>query len=228
VSAWLWSNTAIDVPEKEAENYNQYFLMVNRIKNKNYYTIKQFSKYLRSGAHIIEANSDDKDLILLAAQHNESQTLTWVLLNQSKTEKKINLKIESGNSTVPSFWEVYQTNFTDNCKESESISSDTEITIPPLSLLTFVGKKSSPTAIVNKNNSQEVAFTLHPNPANDRLFVNSPNKLSNVIIYQSNGSKVIEIQATEIIDISNLRNGLYLLEAIDKEGRRILKKFEKR
>ncbi len=72
------------------------------------------------------------------------------------------------------------------------------------------------------------ALTLYPNPTNAILQISTNLQIAKLNIYQSNGTKVLETKATENLDVSALPEGLYLLEAFDMEGRRVLKKFEKR
>ena len=72
------------------------------------------------------------------------------------------------------------------------------------------------------------ALTLYPNPTNGILQISTSLQIAKLVVYQSNGTKVLEIKATENLDVSALPEGLYLLEAIDTEERRVLKKFEKR
>ncbi|TAH24414.1 MAG: T9SS C-terminal target domain-containing protein [Cytophagales bacterium] len=72
------------------------------------------------------------------------------------------------------------------------------------------------------------ALTIYPNPTNEILKISTRLQLARLVVYQSNGIKVLETKATENLDVSALPEGLYLLEAWDMEGRRVLRKFEKR
>jgi hypothetical protein len=74
----------------------------------------------------------------------------------------------------------------------------------------------------------KAALILYPNPASSELHLSNALAFTHFAIYQATGQKVLEAKTSDIIDISTLSNGLYLLEAIDKEGRRSLRKFEKR
>ena len=79
-----------------------------------------------------------------------------------------------------------------------------------------------------KASELSTALIIYPNPANGILQINTSLQIAKLVVYQSNGTKVMEIKATENLDVSALPEGLYLLEAWDIEGRRVLKKFEKR
>lgn len=85
----------------------------------------------------------------------------------------------------------------------------------------------NPSSITDKN-EVVAAFVIYPNPTNAILGINTSLQLYKLVVYQSNGIKILETKSTENLDVSALPEGLYLLEAIDMEGRRVLKKFEKR
>ena len=88
-------------------------------------------------------------------------------------------------------------------------------------------KNFYPSGVVNEQ-SIENALTLYPNPANTTLGINTSLQIAKLLVYQSNGTKVLESKVTEKLDVSALPEGLYLLEVWDMEGRRVVKKFEKR
>lgn len=71
-------------------------------------------------------------------------------------------------------------------------------------------------------------LTLYPNPAEEVLNIKASLQISKVIIYHSLGNKILEEQSSASINIVALPAGLYLLEVWDIEGRRVMKKFEKR
>ena len=81
---------------------------------------------------------------------------------------------------------------------------------------------------VLKGQSTDNSLNIFPNPTNATLGIQTSIQIAKLLVYQSNGIKVMESKATENLDVSALPEGLYLLEALDTEGRRILKKFEKR
>ncbi len=63
-------------------------------------------------------------------------------------------------------------------------------------------------------------FTIYPNPANDKVYITS-NKgtiISEVNIFNQIGQKVLqEINPTNPLDISNLKQGLYIIEIVSDE-----------
>lgn len=72
------------------------------------------------------------------------------------------------------------------------------------------------------------AIRLYPNPASTTLGIQTNLQIVKLIVYQSNGIKILESSTTENLDVAVLPQGLYLLEVYDIEGNRVLKKFEKR
>jgi len=57
-----------------------------------YYTLMHFSKYIRPGAKVIEANSPDKDLMITAAQ-NPDGSIVVVIFNPSMDAKSFNMNL---------------------------------------------------------------------------------------------------------------------------------------
>ena len=85
-------------------------------------------------------------------------------------------------------------------------------------LETFEGKA------VNESN----ALQLFPNPATNILNVSCTTSISAIAIYHITGSKLLTTKTATAIDVSSLSDGLYLLEATDNNGNRMVKKFEKK
>ncbi|WP_394351595.1 glycoside hydrolase family 30 protein [Kordia antarctica] len=57
-----------------------------------YYTMAHFSKYIRPGAKVIDANNTDKDLMVTAAQ-NPDGTIAVVVFNEGTSKKHFSLKL---------------------------------------------------------------------------------------------------------------------------------------
>ena len=81
---------------------------------------------------------------------------------------------------------------------------------------------------IESENASSAALTVYPNPTNITLGIKTSLNIAKLIVYQSNGTKALESKATDNLDVSMLPEGLYLLEVWDMEGRRVVKKFEKR
>ena len=72
------------------------------------------------------------------------------------------------------------------------------------------------------------SLQIFPNPTNNILHIQVPFAMEKIVVYQSNGKLALETKASETIDVTSLSEGLYLLEVWNKEGKRVVKKFEKR
>lgn len=78
------------------------------------------------------------------------------------------------------------------------------------------------------NSETSGSLVLYPNPATSTISIVTSIDIQKIVVYSSNGLKVIESQYTKELDISALPAGLYLLEVWNKSRSRIVKKFEKR
>ena len=76
--------------------------------------------------------------------------------------------------------------------------------------------------------NESSALQLFPNPATNILNVSCTSAISAITIYHITGSKLLTTKTTTAIDVSSFSDGLYLLEAIDHNGNRMVKKFEKK
>jgi len=63
--------------------------------------------------------------------------------------------------------------------------------------------------------AKNTGLTLYPNPVNDKLQIKSTEEVKSIVIYTSNGVKVLETnQAKSILDVSTLINGVYFVEVL--------------
>jgi len=63
-------------------------------------------------------------------------------------------------------------------------------------------------------NAELSEFSLYPNPANDHLFINSPQTISEIAIYDITGKEVLRLEniSNNQINISDLKTGVYTLK----------------
>ena len=72
------------------------------------------------------------------------------------------------------------------------------------------------------SNGSEVS--IYPNPSSDKINVRSSSTLNNIVVFNSLGEKVLEMESKNIeeqIDVSNLPNGIYSVKTQDKNIRLI-------
>ena len=76
---------------------------------------------------------------------------------------------------------------------------------------------------IEENNN--ISFSLYPNPAQDVLYIESYEQIETIKIYSLQGRLVKEV-STSIVDVSNLKSGMYFLQIVT-EGIINNKKFIK-
>ncbi len=85
-SAWLWwQGSALGEP-------NEYALMQGTSVGKRYHVCKHFFRFVRPGARMLAAASEDPELLALAFEHRRIGNFVTVLVNQGTTEKVIVLE----------------------------------------------------------------------------------------------------------------------------------------
>ena len=77
------------------------------------------------------------------------------------------------------------------------------------------------------SDSQDLSLRLYPNPAHNFLHIQSKLPVSQISIYTAAGRFIRQAEQTDIVNVSNLPTGIYLLY-IETEKGRIIKKFVKR
>ncbi|PHR13865.1 MAG: hypothetical protein COA40_04965 [Aequorivita sp.] len=83
------------------------------------------------------------------------------------------------------------------------------------------------------NTAEEKIFAIHPNPANDKLFISTTDITGNLIIKIFNiAGKLLDKQTLETasqtpLAISQLKSGIYFLNIEDENGNTTIQKFIK-
>ncbi|MFY7670834.1 LamG-like jellyroll fold domain-containing protein [Tenacibaculum sp. MEBiC06402] len=72
-----------------------------------------------------------------------------------------------------------------------------------------------------------VNFKMYPNPASNILTIKTDNEIDQVVIFSVLGKKAMTIKNTNIIDVSNLNKGIYLVRITTKDNKRINRKLIK-
>lgn len=72
-------------------------------------------------------------------------------------------------------------------------------------------------------------FNIYPNPAENKLYIDSPNSnISNVEILDMHGRLILKQEYKESIEVSKLKNGIYFIRIIIDDKKQVLKKFVKK
>jgi O-glycosyl hydrolase len=128
-SAWIWWQGS------DASQINEYNLMQgSSSKGKRYYVSKQFYRFIRPGAKMLEVTYQEQDGVFVSAfEHEQMGSLVMVMINNS--DKQVTMNVEGTN--LPQSFEQFQTTATDNCVAKGSVSKNA-IVLPPLSIVTLV------------------------------------------------------------------------------------------
>jgi hypothetical protein len=70
-------------------------------------------------------------------------------------------------------------------------------------------------------------LSAYPNPCVDVLNLNQNTKDSNYFIYDLNGSLIQSEKASSVINVSNLKTGIYFFTLVDKSNTQTLKLIKK-
>lgn len=117
---------------------DSYHLMVGESTTPLYYVSKNYYRYIRPGAVMIDATSNDDLVFSLAFRHKTDNTLAVVLINSATTAKTVDL---SG-AGIPQLTR-YLTNSSTNCV-SQGTTAGTGITLPASSVTTLYGTGYTP------------------------------------------------------------------------------------
>ena len=87
----------------------------------------------------------------------------------------------------------------------------------------------STTKILGVDNFKSNEVSMYPNPANNSFKIRATNTIDKIIIYNTLGQKMQELnpnKTSENIDISSFKSGLYLIQ-VDSEGKSVTSKLMK-
>lgn len=87
----------------------------------------------------------------------------------------------------------------------------------------------STTQILGVNHFKSNEVSMYPNPANNSFKIRATNTIDKIIIYNTLGQKMQELnpnKTSENIDISSFKSGLYLIQ-VDSEGKSVTSKLIK-
>ena len=60
--------------------------------------------------------------------------------------------------------------------------------------------------------SKENTIQVYPNPTSEKLFINSSNNASDILIKNILGEKILNKEFSDAIDIKDLPKGIYIIE----------------
>lgn len=107
-------------------------VIIDNVPQKRYFIFKNFYKYIRPGAIMVECTSEDPDIIPVAFRNEKEGMLTVVLMNNSD-----DAKIAALNFEIPEFVRFFRTSQTENFIEVQPLNNG-EIELPPRSFTTLI------------------------------------------------------------------------------------------
>lgn len=124
------------------------FLGADGLKSKKYFAAKQFYRFVRPGAKMVDASSSDAELFVTAFDHAAYGIFAVVLINTSGAAKSVSL---SG-AQLPTQLDRHRTSSGEGCAKIDTVASSSSIDLPARSITTLVSGDvygrlgSSPTA----------------------------------------------------------------------------------
>ena len=96
-------------------------------------------------------------------------------------------------------------------------------------LLFFICNVSFSQEQIGKNNLEEtIVFKFYPNPVQDELYILGTNKIKSIELINVLGKRVAIYNFNKSIikmDVSELKSGIYLIQAIDENNKHETKKL---
>ena len=102
-------------------------------RGKKYYVSKNFYRYIRPGAQMVQAASDDAEVLVAAFDNDASKAFTVIAINGGTASKSVTL---SG-ANLPAEFQAYRTSTTENCASVGPVTPTT-ITLPARSITSLV------------------------------------------------------------------------------------------
>jgi O-glycosyl hydrolase len=102
-------------------------------RGKKYYVSKNYYRYIRPGAQMVQAASDDSEVLVAAFDHAVANTLTVIAINGGTASKSVTL----AGANLPATFQAYRTSATENCA-SVGPMAPASITLPARSITSLV------------------------------------------------------------------------------------------
>lgn len=101
---------------------------------RRYHASKHFYRFIRPGARMVEARSDDADVAAAAFEHARLDSFVSVLINTGYVAKRVSLE----GSDVPFAFAAHVTTAERNLGDAPSIVRRDRIVLPPRSVTTLI------------------------------------------------------------------------------------------
>ena len=130
LSGWVWWQGS----ELGAGMPSEFDLMSSVTKRgKKYYVSKNYYRYIRPGAQMVQAASDDTEVLVAAFDHDAAKTFTVIAINGGTASKSVTLT----GANLPAAFQAYRTSATEDCADVGAMPATT-ITLPARSITSLV------------------------------------------------------------------------------------------
>ncbi|MBD3243342.1 MAG: hypothetical protein GF331_22320 [Chitinivibrionales bacterium] len=127
IGAWIWYRMSAD--EADARDF-----MAAGKPTLVYFVHKHYYRFVRPGAVMVGASSNDPDVLVTAYHHKENDCVTIVAINHGNTTP-----FSLSGSGLPQTFEVFQTSqLGRRCEMTGTLSPGQSFELPPSSITTFV------------------------------------------------------------------------------------------
>ena len=129
-SGWVWWQGS----ELGAGMPSEFDLMSSvTTRGKKYYVSKNYYRYIRPGAQMVQAASDDSEVLVAAFDHATANTLTIIAINGGTASKSVTLT----GANLPATFQAYRTSASENCAAVGPMAP-VGITLPARSITSLV------------------------------------------------------------------------------------------
>lgn len=129
VSAWIWWQGS-----ETGAAPGQYTLMGGTTYlGKRYYVSKQFYRFIRPGAKMLQVTSSDSNLFAVAFTHEKLGATTLVVINTATSDKNMVL----GGTNLPTTYDAFRTSSSEDCAALGAVTNG-RITLKADSITTLV------------------------------------------------------------------------------------------
>ncbi|HJX51230.1 MAG TPA: hypothetical protein VJ801_00560, partial [Polyangia bacterium] len=130
LSGWVWWQGS----ELGAGMPSEFDLMSSVTKRgKKYYISKNYYRYIRPGAQMVQAASDDTEVLVAAFDHDAAKTFTVIAINGGTASKSVTLT----GANLPATFQAYRTSATEDCAAVGAMAP-ANITLPARSITSLV------------------------------------------------------------------------------------------
>lgn len=126
ISAWVWWALS------DGGGSYRYDLVNDKKPTKKYFVSKQFSKFIRPGAEMVDVQSNDSKIFPLAFRNETNGQVTYIIINTDTSEKMFSM-----NGFDKQDYKAYRTSATENCMEVTPVT-DNVLALAPSSITTLV------------------------------------------------------------------------------------------